>query len=505
MPLAATYDSLRQEIGRHLGYTGSLSAITSITEHERDVEAILLRGQRKFYFLRKPGEGVPYHVWSFLLRDMPLTLPAEAEAVDLPADFWHLEGNLLYGPGVDLPAISIVPEEDVRSLRSQSDATGSPRYAAIRARSTIDGQRYEAIFYPRPNAAYELRGRYACEPPMLSSETPYPAGGALHSETLLMACLCAADEKLNPEQGGSAYCEKFNEALASSIAADRAMTPQADEAAWPLDADESDPDLGVTRRYLDRQIALILKFGPNPAAWTHGQRSEIARVRERGLRRFYSPDILPGEQRQHRWSYLHPKLQLALEAGRDTYDLPVNVSSVSSSFTFEADGSVRRSPIVVVSEPQVRHALSANPSLGQPRTCAMRPKVPLDGQPMGMEVLFYPSPDSNYVLEYRANLNPFSVGENAQPLGSPEHAEAILVACLAVAEEHVGETRGPNSKRWPELLRASVIRDRERAAPHSQGLHTTWQGFPGDYDDGRSCDEPHPYASRYVTYRGEIP
>lgn len=497
MPLSLNYDSLRQEISRHAGYTGTLATMASITGASADVESALVRGQRKFYF--QAG-----HVWSFLQKSLTVSLAAGAETTDLPEDLWQIIGSLSFAADSKLQPISIVSEEQIRALRAQSDTTGVPIYAAIRARAVIDGRRYELLTYPRPDVAYELTGRYAYEPPMLDDRTPNPAGGALHSETLLAACLCAVDERLGPEDGQSVHCARYAEALAASIKIDQELSSREDSAAWPLDSDNSPSDLGANREYIDRQIGLILKFGPNPAAWTHGQRAEIARVRERGLRRFYTPDVLPGEKRAHRWNFLRPVLQIDLQADESEYDLPANLSMIQGPLTYAPDSSIRRPTIPIVSEPQVRHALTGSTATGEPRQAAVRFKQPQGDQPQRQQLLVYPRPDAAYTLHYRAVLNPYSLpNPTSTPLGSPEHAETILVACLATAEEIVGDSKTmPYSKRYPELLRSSVFRDREEGSSDTMGTHTTWMGANGEegLDDGF-----YDRSAQYVTYNGSVP
>jgi hypothetical protein len=219
MTLAVTYDKLRREVGRFLGY-GRTTASWSSTQTE-DVADILESGLRRFYFpLVSAGEGQQgLHRWSFLQPLATLEVSSGTRAYDLPEDFAGGLECFTFAAGSDLAKTYRAEEEKVRSLHAKADLNGPPRYFAIRPKVSVDGvaTRYEVIFYPVPDATYTLSYRYAVEPGSLDAANSMPLGGAVHGETILEACLAAA-EKLNDEEG--LHSKRFAERMSASIQMD---------------------------------------------------------------------------------------------------------------------------------------------------------------------------------------------------------------------------------------------------------------------------------------------
>ena len=142
---------------------------------------------------------------------------------DLPSDFSAMYGPLTYRAGsTDCSRpIEITREDILRTIRQTGQWTGRPRYAAIRVKThdATLGTRWQITFEPAPDAAYELGYRYRVAPPMLTSGSSYPYGGEEHSETLLSACIAAADLMVNDVRGEN-YAH-WMEMLQASIDLDR--------------------------------------------------------------------------------------------------------------------------------------------------------------------------------------------------------------------------------------------------------------------------------------------
>ena len=492
-----SYDQLRQHAGRKLGYTGDLSVIEANSTRSADVERALASGLRKFYYgKRARGENRPQHgahVWTFLQRELTLKLVAGQDTVDLPADFWHMIGVLTFAEGTEIPAIALVDEGEIRSLKSSGSASGDPKYAAVRARDVHFGQQYELLLYPTPDTDRTVTGRYAYEPPKLDDNHPYPAGGALHAETILMGVLCACDEHLNPEAGESLHCQRFSELLEASIATDEELVEQQDGGAWPLDAGGDGGSLCINRDYLDRLIALELQFGPNTAGWTHGHRAEIARVRERALRRVYLPDTIDTGLEPHKWSFLKTTIRLSILEGMETLDLPATVAAIDGPLTYLPGESNCYPPIHQAHETDVRKLLGDISDACHPKYFSVRSKQPHAGSTAAQELVFYPISDGDYVVEAVVRMNPFALPTGkSEPLGCVDLAEVLIAAALCVAAEHAGKPRPDYEKRFRESLYAAVMRDRARQSPRNLGIASPWTGDPdavrigeGGYRAGR--------------------
>lgn len=143
----------------------------------------------------------------------------------LPATFGGaFDGPLSFAPGINefYPPVEIISNNMLRRLR-QNDITAEwPRYAATRALSfdPLVGTRYEIEFYPTPNEAWTLHGRYKVEGAMIDSTNKYPLGGVPMSEVIIESCLAVAEQRINDFEGTRIHTEKFQALLAAAIAND---------------------------------------------------------------------------------------------------------------------------------------------------------------------------------------------------------------------------------------------------------------------------------------------
>lgn len=220
MALKITYDQLRRELGRLLGFDRDPTNWT--TNQTDDVADYILFGLREFYW---PSiEGVPAHVWSFLCPTATISLAATTSDYDLPTNFIRLATAFTFS-GDEHPPLSIVSEEHIRALRSRDGLDKYPSYAAIRPKSHSDDA-YELLVYPTPDESATLEYRYEMMPSTtLSSGNPYHLGSAAHSQTFLTACLMCADQSLNKETAeaanGGLFAERFRSLLRTSISIDQ--------------------------------------------------------------------------------------------------------------------------------------------------------------------------------------------------------------------------------------------------------------------------------------------
>jgi len=147
---------------------------------------------------------------------------------DLPDNFGGIEGDLTYAAADSgWNSVRVISEEQIRRRRMVNRGASYPEVCAIRPKSGFtgaNGQRFEILFDPAPNAAYTFSYRAQVLPGQLSESYPYPLGGMAHGETILESCLSVAEQRLNGEAG--LHTVKFTKRLTSSISQDaRAMTP----------------------------------------------------------------------------------------------------------------------------------------------------------------------------------------------------------------------------------------------------------------------------------------
>ena len=212
--LAMNYDDLRAEVGQYLGFGDTLDDFG--TDELSEVDRFVQNGLRKFYAPPRPGM-----VWSFLqpVRDMKTT--TDVESYQLPPDFGGYEGRLT----VTTTSGSYAPVEKtsdlrIRELRSASNSTGVPREYAIVANRHVPGGEtsWRIELYPSPDASYTLRGKMLIAPLKLSNDNPYPYGGPLHAQTILLACLSEAELHRGPVVGHSAA---YQSQLTASVEIDK--------------------------------------------------------------------------------------------------------------------------------------------------------------------------------------------------------------------------------------------------------------------------------------------
>lgn len=180
-------------------------------------------------------DGETYTVASYtntttiVLDDTSVTV-ADASAYSLARVVYELpstfggafDGDLAYKPGTNVlySPVKIVSNSMIRRLRQNDAAASWPTHATIRPVTFVPatGQRREIEFYPTPNGAYELHGRYKVVPTMIDSVNKYPQGGVAMSEVYVESCLAIAEQRLIDHAG--LHTERFAVLLQAAIAND---------------------------------------------------------------------------------------------------------------------------------------------------------------------------------------------------------------------------------------------------------------------------------------------
>lgn len=145
-------------------------------------------------------------------------------AYTLPDDFGQLLPPMTYHPGLNeaYRQIELADERDVRVGRMYQDEVDPPCVVAVRPKTftATTGQRFEAVFFPLPDATYQLTYRYRAHPDKVAT-THYPRGGMLHAETVRLAVLAAAE--LSRLDTPGAYEALYQEQLKVSIQRENEM------------------------------------------------------------------------------------------------------------------------------------------------------------------------------------------------------------------------------------------------------------------------------------------
>ena len=189
-------------------------------------------GQSNFYRAVSMNASLVGHSWSFLRPSTKLTLLDGTTEILLPGDC----GQSIDGVAVCSASGGLVTTlrqtvgSEIRRLTAEVDgATGMPQAFAVEPHGEPGGtrQRFKLIFYPEADRDVTIRLTYPVVPSLMTEAQPFHWGGATHSETVLAACIAAAElfrDDVRPGQGPRwVYYETL---LETSINHDRRARPQ---------------------------------------------------------------------------------------------------------------------------------------------------------------------------------------------------------------------------------------------------------------------------------------
>lgn len=197
--LRLTFSELRIRVADYLGLAtiaaGSAAALPTDV-HDLDlVGRIVNDAYRRFL--------TDSNRWNFLTVPLSVTFGTNMVAADksryfLPDDFYGLLlSPFTYASNGLGVSIRQVNEATIRQYVSGGgDSTGDPVVFAIRpinVDATATAQRWEAIFWPTPDGTEAVTAVYKRFPNKLSANGDVSVAGFQHDQTVLQACLAAAE------------------------------------------------------------------------------------------------------------------------------------------------------------------------------------------------------------------------------------------------------------------------------------------------------------------------
>ena len=201
--LSLTYPDFLVVVAEMLGYDPDNLTAAQLGLCDRRVQS----AYRQFLSpqpLRADGDS---HEWSFLSPVATLVTVDETLDYDAPDDFGGIIGDYMSyvatATSWRYPQVPIVGEARIRSERARQQRSGYPKFIAVRPKANdgTEGQRWEFMIWPDPDDAYTLVYRYNRQRNALTTEAPYPLGGAQYGE--LIAELCRAEvERIDMQQAG---------------------------------------------------------------------------------------------------------------------------------------------------------------------------------------------------------------------------------------------------------------------------------------------------------------
>lgn len=217
--LGINYVYLKRVVGNQL-FDNPNPSTWDLTKKSQ-VDLCIQTGLRNFYnALVLPGETYS-HEWSFLRPTKRLQTTSGQWTYDLPPGFAMFEGPIAFDvtAAALFPSIPITSDNNILRQRQIGESAGRPQMAAYRVKpNDSTGTRYELLLWPTPDGAYDMLYKYSANPELLKSDQDVPLGGQSHAQTIIEACLEAADDMRGVVgQHGT----KFRERLRASISHDR--------------------------------------------------------------------------------------------------------------------------------------------------------------------------------------------------------------------------------------------------------------------------------------------
>lgn len=230
--------------------------------------------------------------------------------------------------------------------------------------------------------------------------------------------------------------------------------------------------LTVTKTDLLRHIGRKLGYNRTPSSFTATQLVDATDVLNNALRRFYEPDIAPGEREKHQWSFLFPTKRFQFIENQFRFELPADFSMLNGPITYARGEDTVYPPISIVGPQDIYKRQQQDDSAGRPQLAAIQ-VVTVD-QVAGTrhELVVYPTSDDDYEVNISYKVNPYSLDfDTALPLGGQAHVQTVIAACLAecAAFDELGD--GQDEARFIERLRSSISHDRRVFAPETLGIN----------------------------------
>jgi hypothetical protein len=211
------------------------------------------------------------------------------------------------------------------------------------------------------------------------------------------------------------------------------------------------------------EVGGFLGYGRDRAAWSAERLAEVDRYVQDGVRQFYYPPAVEGEEPGREWSFLKPTATLDTVADDGEQDLPDGFGRVLGDFHFEPDEYT--TPIRVVSEARIQTLLQQDDDAGRPQFAAIRFKASTGAYGQRQEVVWWPIPDAAYTLTYRYEAFAGKLTDaNPYPIGGMKHSATILESCLAVADLRANDSRGVHWEQFVRMLAMSRAQDRQNGA-----------------------------------------
>ncbi len=264
--------------------------------------------------------------------------------------------------------------------------------------------------------------------------------------------------------------------------------------------------LSLTNVELEAEVGFFLGWGRGASfdetAWTDRKQKSITDCVKSGIRMFYFPSPLPGDDASYDWSFMRPTKQIKLLAGASSQELPDDYGGLEGDVRLVQSNRYAL-PIKQTNEQIISQRYFAYPTMtGQPEMCAIRTGSttgPTKGQ--RSTLLLFPIADQDYTLEFQYYFLPDSLSVSfPYALGGTTHSETIKAAVKAAAELHQDNEQGPMWALFMDRMKASISLDRRNKA-QTLGYNSD----PGYNRGMRQYGQRYYDQSQPITYGGVNP
>lgn len=212
----------------------------------------------------------------------------------------------------------------------------------------------------------------------------------------------------------------------------------------------------------DRVSKFLGSYGSTGA--TGAELEQAKQAVDDGYRRFLT---------SHDWSFLKKTTTLGLKSGKWEYNLPDDYRAITVPFHF-SEGS-GYPPLTNDTEDHIMQARTEVETSSYPQIYAERTSSYSPEHGTVYQVIFWPTPDSDYTLFYTYKFMPPAMSNDSDvPVGLAEMSELIKEMCLAEAEAFFDDdapTKIHDSKA-SQLLDTAIRNDVVRHSRHAGSLNT---------------------------------
>jgi len=175
----------------------------------------------------------------------------------------------------------------------------------------------------------------------------------------------------------------------------------------------------------------------------------------------YPPEVTVGGVvvSSHQWSFLSPNATLSVSEDDYDIDLPAAFGGLVGNQILISSTTQWYQPIRVVTPEEIEGWRLGTDISSSPKRAAVRPKEFTPATGMRWELILDPTPDDDYTLLYRYNVNPDAVATGVYPIGGVQHAQTIKAAVLAAAELRALGGHGNYYEAFLRRVQSSVRQD----------------------------------------------